>query len=286
MRRFTRLALVLGLVLLVTAIAAQPGQAQPRFRGHQHATILVGGYFGYPYYSAFYDPFFYPYSPWGPYSWQGYPPRGDEGREQTIGIRTDISPKEAQLYVDGYFRGTASDFDGLFKRLRIAPGPHELVIYLKGYRTVRQSLDLQPGTDYRVREKLQRLAPGETSEAAPTPPPAPPKTETAEPRGDAPAGQPAPDEPRRPMRPRRAPMPAEAQGFGAIAIRVQPAGAEVLIDGERWQGPEGPAPLLVQVALGPHRVEVRKDGYAPYTTEIEVRQGETARLNVSLPARQ
>jgi hypothetical protein len=285
MRRFTRLALVLGLALLLTALAAQPGQAQPRFRGHGHASVFVGGYFGYPYYSAFYDPFFSPFYPWGPYYWQGYPPRADEGREQTIGIRTDISPKEAQIYIDGYFRGTASDFDGLFKRLRVAPGQHEIVVYLKGYRTARQSLDLQPGTDYRIREKLERLAAGEAIEPPPTPPPAQAKAES----GDAPRGapsQPAPDEYRRFPRPRRAPAPAAAEGFGAVAIRVQPGDADVLIDGERWQGPEGPAPLVVQVSQGTHRVEVRKDGYAPYSTEVDVRQGETLRLNISLPARQ
>ena len=85
-------------------------------------------------------------------------------------------------------------------------------------------------------------------------------------------------------RPREAP-PAAAQGFGSIAIRVQPLGADVLIDGERWQGPEGSAPLVVQVSEGSHRVEVRKDGYVGYSTDVEVRQGETSRLNVSLPVR-
>ena len=58
----------------------------------------------------------------------------------------------------------------------------------------------------------------------------------------------------------------------------------MLVDGERWEGPDTTSErLLVQLAEGRHRVEVRKDGYQPYATDVEVRSGETATLNVSLP---
>ena len=66
-------------------------------------------------------------------------------------------------------------------------------------------------------------------------------------------------------------------------IRVQPADADVLIDGERWRGPGGDDRLVVQVTGGRHRIEVRKDGYEPFTTELDVRGGESVPLNVSLP---
>ena len=72
---------------------------------------------------------------------------------------------------------------------------------------------------------------------------------------------------------------------GQYIVKSQPPGAEILIDGERWQGPEGEDRLVVQVAQGTHRVEVRKEGFAPFTTEITVRGGETTPLNVSLPPR-
>jgi len=75
----------------------------------------------------------------------------------------------------------------------------------------------------------------------------------------------------------------EAQGFGSLIIRVQPAGSEVLINGERWQGPEGSERLVIQVPAGSHRVEIRKDGAVPFTTTIQVKSGETVPLNVSLP---
>ncbi|MCA1559435.1 MAG: PEGA domain-containing protein, partial [Acidobacteria bacterium] len=69
---------------------------------------------------------------------------------------------------------------------------------------------------------------------------------------------------------------------GAVAIRVQPADAEISIDGERWEAPQGGERLIVQLDEGEHRVEISKDGYRPFSTTVRVRRGETAPLNVSL----
>jgi hypothetical protein len=40
---------------------------------------------------------------------------------------------------------------------------------------------------------------------------------------------------------------------------------------------------MVELAGGSHRVEVRKEGFKPYTTTIQIRPGEAQSLNVSLP---
>jgi len=76
-----------------------------------------------------------------------------------------------------------------------------------------------------------------------------------------------------------------AAGFGTLAIRVQPADAIVLIDGERWQTSSGQDRLVVEVPQGPHRIEIRKEGFDPYSTEITMSQGETVPINVSLRSR-
>jgi uncharacterized membrane protein len=66
-----------------------------------------------------------------------------------------------------------------------------------------------------------------------------------------------------------------------LDIFVQPTSAEVTIDGQRWAtSDEGH--FMVQVPAGKHRVEVRKSGYREFATEIEVGDGETVPLNVSL----
>ena len=295
MRRYQKFILTAALVVAISAIYAAPTEAQRRFG--PRTRVFVSAHVGYPYYaySPFYRPYwgYYPWSWWSPYYFQGYPPPWVEREryERTIGIRTDITPEETQIYVDGYFSGTASDFDGAFKRLRLPPGQHEIVLYLKGYKTIRQTLDLQSGQDYRIRHKLQPLAAGESNEPPPTPPPQrpqseratePPEAERDAPRIPAPTDAPERRAPR-PPREREREGRVEAQGYGSLSVRVQPAGAEVLIDGERWQGPEGAGPLEIQLAEGRHRVEVRKEGYIPFITEVQVRQGQTSPLNVSLP---
>ena len=74
---------------------------------------------------------------------------------------------------------------------------------------------------------------------------------------------------------------AEAIGLGTVAVRVQPADAEVMIDGEHWEAPSRER-LQVQLSDGSHRVEIRKSGYRTYTSTVHVRSGETVTLNVSL----
>jgi hypothetical protein len=97
--------------------------------------------------------------------------------------------------------------------------------------------------------------------------------------------------PQPPYQPQQAPppqaqppqqMPPATGDAGTLVVRVQPAGAEVWIDGEQWRGPEGDERLVIQVSEGPHRVEVRKEGYRRYTGDVQVRRGETVPVNVSL----
>ena len=197
-------------------------------------------------------------------------------------LRIDVTPKEARVYVDGYFAGTVDEFDGTFQRLHVIPGEHEIVIHLDGYRSIRERLYLSPNATRKIVGTLDHLAPGEPPEPVPQP---------TEPPGRTPpsaAGRPAARRgaPRLPpeQAPRAGARPRNAQG-ATLLIRVQPADADVLIDGERWSGAGGDDRLVVQVTDGRHRIEVRKEGYEPFTTEVDVRGGESVPLNVSLPTR-
>jgi len=213
-----------------------------------------------------------------------YTPAPGPGPRALTSLRLDVTPKDTHVYVDGYYVGIVDDFDGLFHRLRVPSGEREVVLYLQGYRTIRQTLKLRPRGDYKIREQMVKLAPGESSE----PPPAPPAGAAIAPEQQpAPAEAPLPPAARPPRPGRQLPpgRPAEGAGFGTLAIRVQPAGADVIIDGERWQGPEGQPPLVVQLAAGPHRIEIRKEGYETYSGNVQVREGEATPLNVSLPPR-
>ncbi len=253
-----------------------------------------GGYWGGPWGGFWWDPLWYgPY--WGfPYYRYWEPGYYDDSAE----LRLEVRPKAAQVYVDGYYAGIVDDFNGTFQRLHVRPGRHELALYLPGYRTVRQNLFLSVGQDSKIKFDMVPLGPGEANE--PQPQPAAPPT-VQEGYGYPPQQPGAPDQPQRPPRPARPARPAAAppeapmapagevvagEGYGSLVIRVQPAGADVVIDGERWQGPEGSERLVVQVAEGSHRVEIRKEGYVPFSTTVKVRNGETAPINVSLPKSQ
>jgi len=297
------LALVLGGVVAASALFAPSAEAQ--WRARSRVRVFVGAHIGHPhfYYRPFYDPFFYRgFYGWAPYAWPGAYPQWGRARvdRNAVLVRPDVSPDEAQVYVDGYFRGTVSDLDGRFEGLVVEPGEHEIVLYLPGYRTARRTVELRGGTVYRLREKLVKLPEGEQSEPPPPPSPRSEQAPPSRPGGQAPPpppperyeplpGRPAPDQPRRVPRPPteelRERPDLEARGFGSIAIRVQPQDAEILIDGERWEGPETGRPLEVLLAEGPHEIEVRLDGYETFRTRVQVREGEMAPLNVSLPRR-
>jgi hypothetical protein len=179
--------------------------------------------------------------------------------DEESSLQLQVTPRETEVFVDGYFAGKADDFDGRFQRLHIQPGEHELTLFLEGHRTVMQTIRVGPRSSFRVRYAMTPLAAGE-----------------------APAVRPG--KPARPLAPPDAPAEGEAariDGYGAIAIRVQPADAEVLIDGRRWDGGTDKG-LVVQLAAGMHSVEIRKDGYRTYTAQVDVRGSETSSINVSL----
>lgn len=216
-----------------------------------------------------------------------YPgPYGYRMAEPESNVRLVVTPREAMVYVDGYLAGTVDEFDGVFQRLHVTPGEHELTIYLAGYRTLRERLYLSPNATRKVTHTMEKLGAGEVAEAPPMPPePQADSTASPRPRDRYPfpgRGEPGRD-PRRPDN--RPPPPAPVQSTSPTAtlvLRVQPSGADVTIDGEAWQGPSGDERLVIQVAEGRHRVEVRKDGYQPYSAEVDVKRRESLPVNVSL----
>lgn len=231
---------------------------------------------------VFYDPWFGYYGrPWYPRVYAQRPYYGYY--DYSASIRLQATPRDAEVFVDGYLVGIVDDFDGVFQRLDLEPGEHEIELYMPGYRSARERVYLQPGRTSRLRITMEPLAPGDPSPMRPS--------------GLAPAGpgpgvnQPGPRRPTPgPGRPTPAPGDAtepvaRADDYGSLSLRVQPGDAVVLIDGERWQGSsDGDDRLTVQLAAGQHVVEIQKDGYRRYVTELTVRAGETTTLNVSLNA--
>jgi len=111
----------------------------------------------------FYDPF---WGPWYPY---GYAYPSSAYPYSDTNIKTQVTPKAAEVYVDGFYAGQADDFDGVFKRLHVAPGGHAITLYLNGFRTTTQEVYVRPDSTFKLNATMEPLAPGETSAPVPEP---------------------------------------------------------------------------------------------------------------------
>jgi hypothetical protein len=58
-----------------------------------------------------------------------------DGYSTHASVRILVDPAETEVYVDGYYAGVVDDFDGLFQRLHLAPGSHEITLRLDGFQT-------------------------------------------------------------------------------------------------------------------------------------------------------
>jgi hypothetical protein len=246
----------------------------------QHRRPVYGPHPGGPHFSAgfYYGPYFGPYfySPWFYSSFWWYPPYGFPYYWGAVGanLRIQVQPKSAEVYVDGYLAGIVDQFDGMFQGMLVAPGSHEITIYHEGYRRIVERMYLSVGSSYKIKGVMEKFGPGEPNEPRPAPAPQPVQPQRQEPRPAAPPVSPPPDE--------TSPPVSAASRFGQVAIRVQPGDADVIIDGEAWKGPQGAERLVVHLPAGAHRFEIRKEGFEPFVTAIEIRAGEATVLNVSL----
>jgi hypothetical protein len=238
--------------------APPPRVIPPRYyaapRVHFPPISLQRGFYYHPYFGFYYGPYYGPFYP--------YPgPHFGSVRYSGSALRTKVKPVETEVWVNGYFAGVVDDFDGVFQRLYLPAGEHDLEFHLDGYRNFRQRLYLNPGDTREITHQMVPASPGEPH-SAPLPPRALPEewtSEAAVPSGDRPASP-----------------------FGILAIRVEPADAQIVVDGEVWLGTDNRTELVIHVPAGWHELEVRKSGYQTFKTEVELAEGARTRLHVRL----
>lgn len=232
-----------------------------------------GSYYGsnYGYYPRFY--FGYPayyYSGWYPgyYGYAAYPHYPGYGYRDTGSLRVMVHPEKTRVYVDGYYAGIADDFDGIFQRLHVSSGRHDITLKLDGYRTHRFRIYAPVGHTVKLRHEMVRGT-GEDSEDMAGEP---------EVRG-GPAGYARLEDEREDAR-TGDPAGAIPAGTGRLRVEVRPPDASVYIDGVF----RGSARAMDGVLLpaGRHRVEIVRPGYRTDEREIEVRAGETTDLRADL----
>ena len=127
--------------------------------------ITPGGYGGY--YGGYYDPWWYGtgyigsyggyYDPW----YGGYPsdpqPYYSSSFDEDGKLRLKIKPRDAEVYVDGYFVGTVDDFDGIFQRLHLETGAHRIEVRAAGYEPLMIDVRITPEHTTTYQGELKRI---------------------------------------------------------------------------------------------------------------------------------
>jgi hypothetical protein len=81
------------------------------------------------------------------------------------------------------------------------------------------------------------------------------------------------------------PYPEDVKAAGRLLIQVEPFDAHVFVDGYELKQREGRT-FEIGLLVGIHRVEVRKDGFKPYSAEIEIQPAVRTLLTVTLDEEQ
>jgi hypothetical protein len=246
-----------------------------RHRGHDGVRVYGGyGWGGYPYYGyygdyyggyygGYYGPSYGGYYGWrGPYVGYGYAHDGNYGS-----LRVMVEPDDTEVYVDGYYAGEVDSFDGIFQRLHVKSGRHEIALKRAGFRTHRVRVYVPVGGTLHIRYKMERgtgVDPTEGVVGAPEPAEsyAPPTRETQ--REEAQESEEAPS----------------ATRAGELHLIVKPADAAVYVDGAF----RGNADDVAELGLPPgkHRIEVVRPGYVTFERDIVLGPGQTVEQRAEL----
>jgi hypothetical protein len=118
-------------------------------RGYLHGRVRPYGYYVVPGFGFAYDPFWYGPG-WGYY--YGYPYPLVVPSKNSGGLRLEITPKTAQVFVDGSYAGVVDDFNGHFQHLDLTPGGHRIDVRQRGFEPLTFQVYIQPGhtTDYKA----------------------------------------------------------------------------------------------------------------------------------------
>jgi hypothetical protein len=277
------------------AVTGPEGRHPRAGTGHGRYHGYYGGYYGRPYYPYGYwgyagFPYFGFYGPWGyGYGYGGYYGGGYYGGAYYGGghysdsgsLRILVDPAETRVFVDGSYAGTADEFDGLFQRLHVAPGRHEIALKLEGYRTHRMRVyvpydgtlklhhDMVEGSGEDALEDLAGDRYADEGYARP-------REDERRWRGEDPSVR---------VEDRREPPyeRAREEEWATLRLQVRPDGASIYVDGA-FRGTGGSLGRL-ELPAGNHRIEVLHPGLRTFERDVVLEAGESQELAVELTPR-
>jgi len=254
------------------------GGYYPGWGGGYYPGWGYGGYYPGWGYGGYYPGWGYSYWwPYGSFGWSGgyygYPWGWGGGavynyvEHEGGSVRVLVDPSEARVYVDGYYAGTVDDFDGLFQRLHVSPGRHEIALKLEGYKTHRVKVYVAPDSTVKLEYEMQK-GQGDSFEDL-----------SKDVRENEPARE-QEQEGRWTESEQRAQRDDLAAVGGRLELTVRPEDASVYVDGA-FRGSAREASTL-KLAPGRHRIEIVRPGYRTHEQEVDVTPGETTEIKVDL----
>ena len=73
-------------------------------------------------------------------------------------LRLKIDPRQAQIYVDGYYVGLVDDYDGAFQKLGIEGGGRQVELKADGYEPLFQfEVIITPGQTVTYKGEMKRI---------------------------------------------------------------------------------------------------------------------------------
>lgn len=101
-----------------------------------------------PYYGDPFDPY---YGGYGGYSSGVYNTR-EQGN-----LKLKVKPRNAKVYVDGYFVGLIDEFDGAFQKLALNSGRHKVEVRAEGFETAEFDVLITPDQTVTFQGELKRI---------------------------------------------------------------------------------------------------------------------------------
>lgn len=161
-------------------------------------------------------------------------------------VDINVRPSDAEVYVDGKYRGVAASFSGYPEYLDLDIGSHSITFQREGFKSEHITVYATAGQMFELDIALDKLGADES------------KPETA--------------------------YQLNLEKTGRLALKVEPADATVYIDDEFYgtvsQFSETEAAVVLRA--GEHTIQVARPGYETYKASIDIKMDVVKEVHMSL----
>jgi hypothetical protein len=116
---------------------------------------------GYLFYDPFYGGYGYGYGDPGYFGGGGGGGYGigqsSSSSSDTGSVRLKINPKQAQIFIDGYYVGIVDSYDGAFQKLSLDGGGHKVEVKADGYEPLQFDVLVTPGETATYKGEMKRI---------------------------------------------------------------------------------------------------------------------------------